>query len=181
VGTAQVHYHGANLSGTQIVIGVLTATVPGGTLANPTLYKAKDLLDLSGVTINGSASNVATADGLHLVAYVGDADGNGLYSSKDSVLITRVALQTDAGFTAYPLVDPVIVADTDGSGFIPADAALQINEAGVGVATANLPNPPIPTGTVWIPVGNNVDPTLSLGVRGQGSGVRGQGSEAMAS
>jgi hypothetical protein len=40
----------------------------------------------------------------------------------------------------------VIVADTDGAGFIPADAALQVNEAGVGVPTANLANPPIPAG-----------------------------------
>ena len=83
---------------------------------------------------------------VHLVAYVGDADGNGAYSSNDAVLITRVALQTDTGFAAYPLVDPVIVADTDGSGFIPADAALQANEAGVGFSTANLPIPPIPSG-----------------------------------
>jgi hypothetical protein len=54
---------------------------------------------------------VASADVLHLVAYVGDGDGNGSYSSNDAVLITRVGLQTDSGFTAYPLVDPVIVAE----------------------------------------------------------------------
>jgi hypothetical protein len=90
-----------------------------------------------------------TADGLHLVAYVGDADGNGSYSSSDAVLITRVALQSDSGFAAFPLVDPVIVADIDGSGFLPADAALQVNEAGVGYPTANLPSPPIPGGVVF--------------------------------
>jgi len=43
---------------------------------------------------------VTTADGLHLVAYVADADGNGSYGSNDAVLITRVDLQTDSGFTA---------------------------------------------------------------------------------
>jgi hypothetical protein len=78
------------------------------------------------------------------------------------VLITRVSLQTDTGFTAFPLVDPVIVADTDGSGFIPADAALQANEAGVGFPTATLANPPIPAGANITPIGNNVDPTVSL-------------------
>jgi hypothetical protein len=63
-----------------------------------------------------------------------------------------VTLQTDTGFAAYPLVDPIIVADTDGSGFIPADAALQVNEAGVGVPTANLPIPPIPGGVHFLAV-----------------------------
>jgi hypothetical protein len=170
-GTAQLHYQGVGLGGTQVNLGALSAMVPGGTAANPTPYRAKDLLHLSNVTINGSAGKVATADGLHLVAYVGDGDGNGSYSSNDAVQITRVGLQTDSGFTAYPLVDPVIVADTDGSGFIPADAPLQINEAGVGFPTANLPSPSIPPGAVFQPIANNVDPSLSLGVRSQGSWV----------
>ena len=59
---------------------------------------------------------------------------------------TRVGLQTDCGFMAYPFVDPVIEADTNSNGFIPADAALQANEAGVGFPTANLSIPPIPSG-----------------------------------
>jgi hypothetical protein len=140
-GHAVVQYIGPALpAGTQTPIGFLTAAVPAGAT-----YKAMDLLHLSAATLNGGALSVATADALHLVAYVGDSDGNRMYSSNDAVLITRVALQTDSGFTAYPLVDPVIVADTDGSGFIPADAALQVNEVGVGFPAANLtpiPSPP---------------------------------------
>ena len=42
------------------------------------------------------------------------------------------------------------MADTDGAGFIPADAALQANEAGVGFPTANLPIPPIPPGVHFL-------------------------------
>jgi uncharacterized repeat protein (TIGR03803 family) len=149
-GTAVLHYSGPALAtGLQTPIGFITATVPAGTMVNPMPYRAKDLLHLSAVSLNGGAIPVATADGLHLVAYVGDADGNGSYSSSDALLITRVTLQTDSGFAAYPVVDPVIVADTDGSGFIPADAALQVNEAGVGVMTANLPVPPILGGVVF--------------------------------
>ena len=162
----------ANLKGAQIPLGFLTASVPSGTTANPTPYRAKDVLHLSGVSINSGAIPVTTNDGLHLVAYVGDGDGNGGYSSNDAVLITRVALQTDSGFTAYPLVDPVIVADTDGAGFIPADAPLQANEAGVGFPTANLAIPPVPANVHFQVIANNVDPMLSI----QGSGVRGQGS-----
>jgi hypothetical protein len=60
------------------------------------------------------------------------------------------------------LIDPAIITDTDGSGFVPSDASLQINEAGVGFATANLPSPPIPGGVVFQVVGNNVDPRVSI-------------------
>jgi Putative Ig domain len=146
-GTADLHYSGPALAkGVQTPVGFLTAAVPAGTAASPVPYKAEDLLHLSNVSLNHGSIGFATSDAVHLVAYVGDADGSGSYSSSDSLLITRVVLQTDTGFAAYPLVDPTIVADTDGSGFIPSDAALQVNEAGVGVPTANLPVPPIPSG-----------------------------------
>jgi hypothetical protein len=158
-----LQYSGAALAaGTQTPIGFLTASVPSGTVANPTPYKAKDLLHLTGLSLNAGAAPGVADDGLHLVAYVADGDGNGAYSSNDAVLITRVALQTDTGFTAYPLVDPVIVADTDGAGFIPADAALQANEAGVGFPTANLTIPPVPNGVHFLAIANNVDPALRI-------------------
>jgi hypothetical protein len=147
-GTAVLHWTGPGLAataGAPFPVGFISATVPNSSMANP-IYKAENLLHLSSPSINSGSEAVTTSDGLHLVAYVGDADGNGAYGSSDAILITRVALQSDSGFTAYPLVDPVIVADIDGSGFIPADAALQVNEAGVGAATANLPSPPIPPG-----------------------------------
>jgi hypothetical protein len=163
-GTAMLHYSGPALAkGSQTSIGLITAAVPQGSVGTPTLYRAKDLLQLSGVSLNnGGISTVIGSNAVHVVAYVGDGDGNGAYSSGDAVLITRVTLQTDTGFTAYPLIDPTIVADTDGSGFIPADAALQANEAGVGFQTANLATPPIPPGVVFQPVPNNVDPSLSI-------------------
>jgi uncharacterized repeat protein (TIGR03803 family) len=149
-GHAVLQYSGPSLpSGTQKPIGFITATVPSGTTASPVPYHAKDLLHLSSVSLNGGTIPVATSDGLHLVAYVGDTNGDGTYSSDDALRITRVLLQADTGFAAYPSVDPVIVADTDGAGFIPADAALQVNEAGVGVPAANLPTPPLPSGVVF--------------------------------
>src|SRR5205807_2431786 len=90
------------------------------------------------------------------------AHGDGLYNADDAVRITRALVQTDTGFAAYPLVDPVIVADPDGSGFVPADAALQANEAGVGFPAPNLTSPPIPAGVHFRAIANNVDPTLSI-------------------
>jgi hypothetical protein len=156
-GTAVLHYSGPALAiGSRTAIGLLSATVPPGTAGSPIPYKARDLLHLSDVSLNGGAIPVTSSDAVHLVAYVGDADGNGSYSSNDAVLITRVALQADGGFAAFPLVDPIIVADTDGVGFIPADAALQVNEAGVGYPTANLANPPIPSGVYFQAMARNV-------------------------
>jgi hypothetical protein len=165
-GHALLHYTGtmtnaAQLMGGEMPLGFLTATVPNSSTATP-IYHGKDLLHLSALSINGGAISVVGCDALHLVAYVGDGDGNGAYSSNDAVLITRALLSTDSGFSAYPLVDPVIVADTDGDGFISADAALQANEAGVGFPTANLPIPPIAAGANTTPIGNNVDPALTL-------------------
>jgi hypothetical protein len=165
-GQAVLQYTGtltnvAHLLGGQVPLGFLTATVPNSSAATP-IYHGKNLLHLSGISVNGGGLPAVGSDAVHVVAYVGDADGNGAYSSSDAVLITRVAVSTDTGFTAYPLVDPTIVADTDGSGFIPSDAALQANEAGVGFPTANLASPPIPAGANVTPVANNVDPALSL-------------------
>ena len=171
-GTAVLQYSGPALpAGSETPIGFITAMVPSGTANNPIPYKMKDLLHLSGVSLNGGAVAVATSDALHLVAYVADADGNGAYSSNDAVLITRALLSTDSGFTAYPLVDPVIVADVRGDGFIPSDAALQANEASVGLPAANLPTPPIPPGVIFTPIGNNVDPSLSLTVGARQTGA----------
>jgi hypothetical protein len=162
-GTAVLTYSGpAMATGQEIPLGYLIANVPAGTTTNPTPYKAKDLLHLANVSLNDGTIPVVLSDGLHLVAYVDDADGNGMYSSNDAVLVTRALLNSDTGFTAFPLVDPVIVADTDGDGFIPADAALQANEAGVGFPTANLPIPPIPSGIVFESIANNVDPSISI-------------------
>ena len=150
-GQAVVQYNGPALpAGSQTPIGYILATVPSG-LHGLMPYRANDLLHLDNVGINNPNifTFVTTSDAVHLVAYAGDADGNGAYSGNDAVLTTRVVLQTDTGFAAYPLVDPTIVADTDGSGFVPADAALQANEAGVGLATGNLANPPIPSGVFF--------------------------------
>jgi Putative Ig domain len=170
-GHAVLRYNGPALpAGPQTPIGFIVAHVPSGTAANPVPYRAVDPLTLTHLSLNAGIIRSAAGNGLHLVAYVGDADGNGTYSGSDAVLITRATLQTDTGFAAYPLVDPVIVADTDGAGFIPSDAALQVNEAGVGVPTANLPIPPLPGGVVFQTV---IAPHLSPAavIQGQSTGA----------
>ena len=162
-GQAILQYSGPALpTGVQTPIGYLLATVPSGTAADSVPYRAAQLLHLSDVSLNGGVLPVLSADALHLVAYVGDADGNGMYNSNDAMLIYRALLGSDSGFSAYPLVDPVIVADTDGAGFIPADAALQINEVGTGFPTATLPMPPIPAGVIFVVSNSSLNAAVSL-------------------
>jgi hypothetical protein len=149
------------LAGGNVPLGFINATVPNSSASSP-IYKGKDLLSLSSITVNGLGGPIPTVGvgALHVVAFVGDANGDGAYSSGDAVLITRESLQTDTGYAAYPLVDPVIIADTDGSGFTPADASLQVNEVGVGFPASTVP--PLPTPVNVTPIGNNVDPSLAL-------------------
>jgi hypothetical protein len=69
-------------------------------------------------------------------------------------------LQADSGFAAYPLVDPVIVADTDGDGYIPANAPVQANEAAIGYPTTNLSNPPVPAGVFFHAAVRDTSPSI---------------------
>ncbi len=77
-------------------------------------YGAKQVLDLKNILLDTGAA-VRDDDGLHLVAYVGDASGNAKYSTLDVQRIQRTVVKLDSGFGAYPLVDPVVVADINGN------------------------------------------------------------------
>ena len=142
-------------------LGYINATVLNGLQAAP-VYHGKDLLTLTNISINGGAIPAVAGNALHVVSLVGDADGNGAYSSGDSVALTRNLLGTDSGFAAYPTVDPVVVGDVTGVGYISSTGIMQINGAGVGYFY--VPNyVPLPVaGANYTPVSNNVDPALTL-------------------
>jgi len=150
------------------------ATVPNGTVASPlSIYQSKDVLTVSGVTVKAGMTTLPSIGNgaVHLVAFVGDADGNGVYTSGgDAVELTRVHFGTDSGFPAYPLIDPSILGDTDGDGRFDGDAAFQISELSIGAAAFSVA--PVPSGvhvspgdlspSTILPVGNGLDPTLIL-------------------
>ena len=46
---------------------------------------------------------------MQVIAYLGDVSGDGVISSADATLASRVVVGTDTGFAAYQLLDPVIV------------------------------------------------------------------------
>ena len=72
--------------------------------------------------------------GVHLVAYFGDATGNGSYSAADATRISRIAVGLDGGLAAYPRVDPVILADITGNG------ALERGRRDAGLAARGGPD-----------------------------------------
>src|SRR5262249_4534464 len=120
-----------------VSLGGLVAQVP-----NTAGYKAKELLHLTNLQINGGAIAAIADDGVHVVAYYGDASGDGLYTAADSALAARVAVGMDAGFTAYRLADPVVVADINRNGRLDSSDAsilLQVGAGSSSVFIAPLP------------------------------------------
>jgi len=110
------------LAAGRIVLGNLTATVP--TTAS---YGAVQLLSFTGMQIDGGTKPVKADAGLHVVAYLGDANGDRGYSTDDSGRIQRVATRADSGFAAWPLLDPLLLGDISGNGLIQANDAAKLN------------------------------------------------------
>ncbi len=146
-------------------LGGLTATVPA--TAN-SLYRSKALLHWSGVTLNGGAINAEGGDAVEVVAYFGDASGtaNGALSGGDASDISAVAtgtstnatLGTLGGFSAFPLADPVIVADLNNDGLVDASDVTLLNSVLSGTPRTQIPT--IPTNVTITAYGP--DPALSL-------------------
>ena len=81
-------------------------------------------------------------DGLHVVAYFGDATGNGTYSSLDGQRVLRLAAGLDSGLAPYLLADPVVIADITGNGTISSLDATRILQEVVGLDRPEIP--PLP-------------------------------------
>ena len=92
------------------------------------------------------------------VLYFGDVNEDRAYSGGDATLISRVVVGTDSGFHDEPDVDPVIVADIDGSGTVDG-----IDASFVAQKASHLPRPEIPDLPATLPtlVGNGIDPAIS--------------------
>jgi hypothetical protein len=150
-------------SSTPILLGGITATVP-----STAYYKAKDLLHFSSVSLNTATGSVPTigSDALHLVTFPGNASGSGAITSADVLDMARVVAGADAGFAAYPLVDPDVIGDVLGDGTVDGpDGALPGRYVN-GVTTPQMPTyPGAPVNKLSV-VGSTVSipSTLPVGV-----------------
>jgi hypothetical protein len=106
-------------------------------------YALTHVLDLTDITINGAVPALDD-DGLHVVAYFGDASGDGGYGAADAVRVLRVAVGLDSGFAAYPLADPVLIADVTGDGVLGLADAIRILLEALGIDQPQIP--PLPPG-----------------------------------
>jgi len=123
-------------------------------------YGAKHVLDLANVVINDGSLSVADNDGVHLVGYFGDTSGDATYTTLDPLRVQRVIVGLDSGFAAYPLVDPVIVADISGNGVLSSLDASRLAQEIAGLDRPEIPPLPATTPTI---VFVGPDPALSLG------------------
>jgi len=135
------------------VLGGLTATVP-----STALYKSKDLLHWTSVTLNNGSLTAIGADALHLVAYLGDATGDGAINSQDVSAMVRITSSLDAGYPAFQVADPAIVSDIVGDGKVDGANIGLLNPYCQGKTIVQMPAyPGLPSNFVSGP-----DPTLSV-------------------
>ena len=150
-------------SGTGVNLGTLGSVDLGGLIAttpSTAPYKSKDLLQFVSESINGGALTAAAVNGYQVVAYQGDTDGSGDYSSNDAAACSPVAGGTEPGSAAaYRLVDPVIIAGVSGGTSINASDSAILSSFLNGVAVAQIPDQTGVTPTNFAP---GPDPTVSI-------------------
>jgi autotransporter-associated beta strand protein len=174
--TASFHFQDATPQSGVVVLGDITAIVPATAAGD---YKAKELLQLSAITINhGAVPGAVSANGVHVNAYFGDVTGNGTIDALDVATASNVAQGKDTGLAAYPLLDPAIVGD------VAADFSIDAGDSSTLAAfVSRLPSaqiPAIPSGLTITPGGP--DPTLSLGgAQRQGDKEKGRQGDTSAS
>lgn len=128
------------LSAGPINFVTLAAQVPAGATLG-----ASHVLDITNLAVIGRiltfsiAVDARSDDGVHAVAYFGDATGNGSYTSADATRIQRVATGLDSGFAAYVRTSPVIIADITGNGRVDSTDATRVLQEAVGIDRPEIP------------------------------------------
>ncbi len=154
---ASFHYANTTASGATLTLGQIVATVPSGASS---LYQTKGLLHLANIVRNTTDNSTRNADGLQIVAYFGDTNGDHRITAGDASLVNRVALTLDTGFAAYRLVDPVIVGNVTASGSLTGTDVTFVNRFVAGLTTAPQIPSFVTTGMTFTSPGP--DPALSI-------------------
>jgi hypothetical protein len=139
-------------------------------------YGGVQLLDLGDIRINDGTLTARDDDGLHVVGYRGDASGDGRYTTLDVQRVRRFLDRADGGFSAYPTVDPALVADARLDGRTDRRDLRDLTRIAKRRSVPTLPKipkrlPPLrfqgPDPKVWVDAERDVRPgqTLSVPVR----------------
>ncbi|MCC6473525.1 MAG: cadherin-like domain-containing protein, partial [Burkholderiales bacterium] len=149
---------GATTSADWSVDGRLTVTITGITtlttgaltevariqaqVADAAPYGSREVLNLADVQFNNGAIAAQDDDGLHVVAYAGDATGNGGYTTEDIQKVTNVLARRYAGYGAYPLVDPLLIGNVTGNGTLSSLDLRALTQKVMGIAQTVIPEIP---------------------------------------
>jgi hypothetical protein len=145
------------------VLGDILAHVPDSAASQ---YRAKELLTLTAIKVNGADFTGLTSPAVHVNAYFGDLSGDGQITGLDLATAGNLAAGTPGspiGLAAYKLVDPALIGDIGDDGSIDAAAISSLAGYLAHVNTPAIPTPP--PGLTITPGGP--DPTLSLGTIGR--------------
>lgn len=111
------------LNAEKIDLVQLQANVP-----NEASYGVSDLITIEDIKLNeGNITGIGDT-ALQTVALTGDVNGDGKYSDADSYLISQMAVGLSDSFEAFPLHDPLILADLNQDGIISALDSFLVRE-----------------------------------------------------
>jgi hypothetical protein len=154
-GVAQVTF----TSPTPLAAGAVDFMRLNATVREDAPYGSKHVLDLVNVTINAGAIPAVEDDGLHIVSYLGDTNGSGNYESADAVLVQRYSAGMEAGFAAFRMADPTLIADITQDGQVNADDATAAMQLAAGTPVQGVPPRPA---TPAAPIPGGADPRLYI-------------------
>ncbi len=155
-GVATFQYQDSGALSGKVTLGDISAFVPNSA-AN--LYQEKESLQIGIIDVNGSGTtNVVSANTVHVNAYLADVSGDGLVDGLDTITANLVAIGPDTGFSAYQLLDPVIIGAAANDLSVQAGDVQAINNYTALLNPLQIPRPP----GISVHSPNAADPTLSL-------------------
>ena len=151
-----------------VAAGVRELVRIAGSVPASATYAGAHVLDVVDAFVDGR--DAREADGVHIVAYLGDTTGDGRYTNLDGQRVNRIVAGLDSGLGAYNRFDPVLLGDVDRDGALTsADATIITRESqfvfGGNAQFDRVEIPPIPVaqqtpapGTNAVPVGAPIPP-----------------------
>ncbi len=126
-----------------LAAGSLELVRLAGAVPAAATYGSAQVLNITVSSVEGAAA-VADDDGLHVIGYPGDADGSGGYEMIDVETLQKAITGADNGFAMWRLIDPVVIADLNGSGVLTSIDATRLLQEISGFDRPEIP--PIPAG-----------------------------------
>ena len=125
------------LRGTDQEIFRLAATVDADAS-----YGSSTLIQATAASTDDPSLSFDNDPSLIVLAYSGDATGNGSLSSLDASLAARVVVDLDSGFDAFDDYAPMLLGDTTGNGNLSSLDSSHILRRVVGLETDSFPEIP---------------------------------------